>query len=213
MRSKSQNLTRVWDLPTRVFHWTLVVMFALAFLTGDDDHWALFHITAGYTIASLLVFRLIWGYAGTRHARFSDFVKPPREIMQYLRELVGGTTQACAGHNPAGGVSILLLLLSGSLAVLSGVLISEDVDWPILEEIHEGASNFMLLIVALHILGVGVSSLLHQENLVEAMITGLKAQPGGTKPVATHRKLGIALGLAVITFWIWSFKEKLLSLF
>jgi cytochrome b len=212
MKGQRKKATRVWDLPTRVFHWTLVVMFAFAFLTSDDDHWALLHVTAGFSIAGLLIFRLIWGVAGTRHALFSDFLKPPSEVICYLRQMVRGVDHACAGHNPAGGISILLLLLSGLVATLSGILIYEDVDWPMLEEIHEGASNLMLLLVALHILGVGVSSLVHRQNLVASMITGLKSQHPGAVSVANHRKLGIILGLGVIAFWVWSLKDKLHSL-
>ena len=209
MKPERMKATRVWDVPTRVFHWTLVVMIIIAFLTSDDDHWALLHVTAGYTIAGLLVFRVIWGFAGTRHALFSDFIKRPSEVMCYLRALVRGADHSCAGHNPAGGFSILLLLLSGLGATLSGILINEDVDWPMLEEIHEGASNLMLLLIALHILGVGISSLMHRQNLVASMITGLKPQEAGAVSVPRHRKLGIMLGLGVIAFWIWSLKDKL----
>ena len=204
--------TRVWDLPTRVFHWTLVLMFIFAFLTSEDDHWALLHVTAGYTIGGLLIFRVIWGFAGTRHALFSDFLKRPSEVICYLRGLACGADHACVGHNPAGGISILLLLLSGLGATLSGILIYEDVDWPMLEEIHEGASNLMLLLVALHIFGVGASSLVHRQNLVTSMITGMKPQHAGAVSVARHRKLGIILGLGVIAFWVWSLKDKLHSL-
>lgn len=212
MNSQRKKATRVWDLPTRVFHWTLVMMFAFAFLTSDDDHWALLHVTAGYTIGGLLIFRVIWGFTGTRYARFSDFLKRPSEVIYYLRKLVQGDDHACAGHNPAGGVSILLLLLSGLGATLSGILIYEDVDLPMLEEIHEGGSNLMLLLVALHILGVGVSSFVHRQNLVASMITGMKPQHTDAISVSSYRKLGILLGLGVIAFWVWSLKDKLHSL-
>src|SRR5689334_25268350 len=100
----------VWDAPVRVFHWLMVLCFAGAYLTAESERWRLAHVTLGYTMAGLVAFRLLWGWVGTRHARFSSFVRGPEAIARYLRGLVGGRPEHHAGHNPAGALVIVALL-------------------------------------------------------------------------------------------------------
>ncbi len=221
----------VWDIWVRLFHWSLVVLFTVAWFTGEEENDL--HIWAGYAILGLLVFRVIWGFVGSRHARFGDFIRPPAEVVSYLKGLASGRVRHYLGHNPAGGWMILALLLSLSVVTFSGLKVyaieegkgplawtvspsaetypaagyreeweeedeameleeageheeagmeagedeEEEEFW---EEIHEASVNFTLLLVFLHIAGVIVSSRLHRENLVRAMITGYKEPPEGS---------------------------------
>ena len=112
--------TLVWDAPVRVFHWLLAACFAVAWLSAESERWQLLHITAGYTMAGLVVFRILWGLVGTRHARFSDFVRGPRAVAAYLKSLLRGRPEHHAGHNPAGALAILALLALALLTVATG---------------------------------------------------------------------------------------------
>ena len=169
---------RVWDLPTRVFHWSLVASFATAFLTSESERLRDIHVIAGYTLAGLIVFRLLWGFIGGGYSRFAEFLPTPRKLIDYLKSLIDGKPQHYVGHNPAGAVAIFLLLGFGMVAAASGWAVYEDVGGHFMEELHEGAANGMMAIVGIHIAGVIVSSWLHHENLVLAMITGWKTRHG-----------------------------------
>ncbi len=184
----SSKPIKVWDPAVRVFHWALVVAFFLAYLT-EDDFMAL-HVWAGYTVAGLVAFRVVWGLVGPRYARFSNFVFAPGVVVSYLKDIVLLRPRRYVGHNPAAGAMILALLISlvitaatglavygaaenaGPLAVWLGHL-GEESGEPF-EEVHEFFANFTLFLVFLHVGGVLLESLLHRENLVRGMIDGLK---------------------------------------
>lgn len=192
----SGNEIKVWDPLVRIFHWSLVVTFFIAYLSGDE--WESLHVTAGYIVAGLVAFRLVWGLIGTRHARFTDFVFSPATVITYLKELAAHRARRYLGHNPAGGWMVVALLASLALTTLTGMMahgtftVALNVVSPamahddegeegdegeeIFEELHEFFANFTLLLVAVHVAGVLVSSLLHRENLVRAMITGRKSR-------------------------------------
>lgn len=173
MHNETQAV-RVWDLPTRIFHWSLVASFATAFLTAESEKLRDIHVMAGYALAGLIAFRLLWGFVGGTHSRFADFLPTPRRVGDYLKSLIEGRPQHHVGHNPAGAVAIFLLLAFGLAATASGWAVYQDSGGHFMEELHEAAANGMMAIVAIHIAGVVVSSWLHRENLVLAMITGLK---------------------------------------
>jgi cytochrome b len=183
----AQDTVKVWDPLVRIFHWSLVLAFTLAYASGED--WQDLHIIAGYTVGGLVAFRLLWGLVGTRHARFSDFVRSPASVKAYLKQLLGGGARRYLGHNPAGGAMIVLLLVSlvgtvlGGLALyaaedgaglLAGLVPAGHLWEEVFEGLHEFFANLTLLLVFVHVAGVAVSSLLHRENLVRAMITGRK---------------------------------------
>ena len=196
----------VWDLPTRLFHWLLAGTFAGAWLTADSERWINVHVTLGYTFAGLIAFRLLWGFVGTRHARFSSFVTGPRPVLAYLASILKGKPQHHVGHNPAGGWAVLALLGLGIVTSVAGFLTYQDYGGHWLEELHEGAASAMLGLVFVHIAAVALSSLLHRENLVRAMITGLKR---GAQSQAIRRPQWIAAGallLAVAGFWSGAFQ-------
>ena len=163
----------VWDIPTRLFHWSLVLCFIVAYLTSESERLQLWHVTAGYLFGALLLFRLVWGVLGTRYARFSNFVRRPGAVVAYLGSLLTRHPQHYVGHNPAGAWAILGMVGLGMLAVLTGwASFSDYGDW--FGELHEGIVNALLLIIAVHVGGVMVSSLLHRENLVRSMVNGYK---------------------------------------
>lgn len=172
------NKVLIWDAPVRIGHWLLVGAFALAWATGDSEEWRLVHAYAGGTVVGVILFRLLWGFVGTRHARFASFVRGPRAALDYLMGLLHGDEPGYAGHNAAGGWAIIALLALGLLTGVSGWVVYQDSfatiggEW--LEEAHELFANGMLAVAGLHVAGVVVSSLAHRENLVWAMFTGLK---------------------------------------
>ena len=164
----------VWDWPTRLGHWLMAACFLIAYVTGEREAWRLVHVWAGGALAGLIVFRLFWGLAGSRHARFASFVRAPAAAWGYLKGLLLGRVEHHAGHNPAGAFAILALLGLGLAAAASGWLVYQEIgdDW--LEEMHEGAVNALLAVVLVHLAGVLVGSLAHRENLPRAMLTGYK---------------------------------------
>ena len=164
----------VWDLPVRFFHWSLALSFAIAYISAESERWQLIHITAGYVLAALIVFRLIWGFAGSRYARFSEFVRGPAAILDYLKGLLRMQPSHYTGHNPAGALAIVALILLGLVTAASGWATFSEVGGNLLEELHEGAANIMLAIVGVHIAAVLLTSLIHRENLVASMIHGFK---------------------------------------
>lgn len=181
---------RVWDPLVRVFHWSLVAGFATAFIVEDDLLGV--HVWAGYLVLALVAVRLVWGLIGTRHARFSDFVRGPGAVLAYLRDVVSLRAPRYLGHNPAGGAMILLLLIGLAATGISGLALygAEEFAGPladvmrglpsywgdVLEETHEVLANLTLGLILIHVAGVLVSSLLHHENLIGAMISGYKRQ-------------------------------------
>lgn len=198
---------KVWDPLVRLFHWSLVAAFAIAWLSGDEE--SRLHELAGYAIIGLVLVRIVWGFVGTRYARFSDFVYRPSAVLGYAREMLIAKPRHYLGHNPLGGMMILALLVSllaagatglalqgaeqgtgpfaslssGTTVTMPGIIataVADDDDEgdegseEIWEELHEFFANLTLLLVALHIAGVIIGSLVHRENLVRAMFTGRK---------------------------------------
>lgn len=175
----------VWDPFVRLFHWALVLFFFLAYYLEGD--WRELHSHAGYTVALLVSFRIIWGFIGTSAARFANFVVPPRDISAYLSGFVRGTSEPHAGHDPAGAVMILVLLTSLLATTITGMslfamegsgpLVGTFVTrWPghVVEDLHEFFADFTVILVLVHVVGVLVTSRVHQQNLIAAMITGRK---------------------------------------
>lgn len=176
---------RVWDPLVRVFHWSLVGFFALAWATAEEIQFL--HEWSGYAIAALVGFRLVWGVIGTRHARFSDFIYRPSSVKAYLKALFSGRPRHYRGHNPAGGWMVIALLIGLAVLTFSGMaLVATEGEGPLaatwvaglnehlVKEIHEFFANLLVLMVGVHVAGVLVSSLMHRENLVRSMITGRK---------------------------------------
>lgn len=169
-----QNVVRVWDPFVRIFHWSLVASFAIAWLSSED--WRALHIWAGYAAGGLILLRILYGFAGSKNARFTSFVKSPAAIAAYLRDIAQGREKRYLGHNPAGGAMILALIVSMALLCVTGWMQTtaafHETEW--LEVAHELFANGLLALVALHVGGVILASVRHRENLVAAMVTGEK---------------------------------------
>ncbi|MDD2725185.1 MAG: cytochrome b/b6 domain-containing protein [Methylovulum sp.] len=177
-------LIKVWDLPLRIFHWLLVLGFAVAYLTEDDllD----LHVWAGYLVFGLLLFRLVWGFIGNPYARFGNFLCRPVTSFNYLKDIIALKAKRYLGHNPAGAAMIVLLLLSLLMTTLTGFAVygADQAAGPLAsigpahekfwEEIHELFANLSVVLVLGHIAGVAVESFLHKENLARAMVHGNK---------------------------------------
>jgi cytochrome b len=199
----------VWDIPTRIFHWILVLSFSGAFLTGDSERWRDIHVLFGYTVLGLIAFRLIWGFIGSRYVRFAEFVCHPAIVTHYFFRLLKGDAEHPIGHNPLGAVAILLLLLLGITSGISGWAIYEEIggdDW--LEQLHEYSSNVMLAMVLVHITGVLVSSYLQKENLIFAMITGRKHGASNQAISSSYPLIALLLLTVLIGSWIWAWPDS-----
>lgn len=180
----TQELCKVWDLPLRIFHWMLVIAFFIAYFTEDDL--LMVHVWAGYTVFGLLLFRLAWGFIGNHYARFSNFLCKPTDALRYLKDLIASKAKRYIGHNPAGAVMIVLLLLSLLMTTVTGFAVYGadqgagplagigSANEKIWEEVHELSANFTLLLIVIHIIGVAIESYIHRESLAKAMWHGYK---------------------------------------
>lgn len=168
------EMVAVWDPVVRIFHWSLVTGFIAAYASGDE--WDLFHEVVGYVVLTLLAIRILWGFIGSRHARFSNFLYRPRTVLKFLRSSIRFEAPRYLGHNPAGGAMVIALLMAVIGICVTGIFLTTEtyghVKW--LEELHEMLANGTIVLIVLHICGVVLASIEHKENLVTAMFTGKK---------------------------------------
>ena len=173
-RCVRSGAVRVWDGLIRLFHWSLVTLFAIAYFSGDQ--WDTLHDWVGYAIVALVILRVFWGFAGSEHARFADFVRGPVTTMRFLVDSLRLRAQRHLGHNPAGGAMVVTLLVTITVISVSGVMMDMDKFWgeQWVEDLHVMAVKVTLVLVALHIAGVLLASFEHKENLIKSMFTGWK---------------------------------------
>lgn len=195
----SAAVVKVWDLPVRLFHWTLVLSFALAYFTAEF-HIGFLHTPIGYFLSLLLVARVFWGFAGNQYARFRSFIFSPAETVEYLRSMAQNNPRHYFGHNPAGALMVFALLGLLTLIFLTGLVTLAVIDFegPFLfltdyiddetsyavRHLHGWLINVALVMIPLHLLGVVAGSVQHKENLVRAMVTGKK--PKVSSGESTH---------------------------
>lgn len=172
--SDTAPTVRVWDPIVRIFHWTVVAGCVLNLFILEDGGKA--HEQIGYAVAAVLVVRVVWGFIGTRHARFSDFVPSPRGLADYLRAFAKGREPRSLGHNPAGAVMMLLLMALLAVVSATGIMMETDAWWGVewVEELHEVSAEAILWLALLHAAAALLESWRHKENLVLSMITGRK---------------------------------------
>jgi cytochrome b len=188
--------TRVWDLPTRLFHWAFAGLLVFSFISGKAGklEW---HMVSGKLILALLLFRIAWGFAGGGYARFAQFVKGPGETLGYALAMLRGTARRYLGHNPLGGWSILAMLALVALQAGTGLFATDDIytDGPLahlvsdgtkksLTTIHRTWIDYLAILVGLHVLAALFYTFVKKDNLIVPMVTGDKKLNGATPPVA-----------------------------
>jgi cytochrome b len=173
-----QARPKVWDPLVRVFHWSLVLSVLAAWLTRHGG--GAWHEWLGYAALALIALRLVWGFTGSRYARFTQFMRSPANTLDYARRVLSGKEQRHLGHNPLGAWMIVALLLSIAVAGITGWLYTTDRFWGVewMEDLHEAFAIAVLALAAVHVAGVVFSSWRHRENLVAAMLHGRKRAPG-----------------------------------
>ncbi|MGD9183084.1 MAG: cytochrome b/b6 domain-containing protein [Desulfobacterales bacterium] len=208
----------VWDLPTRLFHWLLVVLVVISFVTGKIGGNAMqFHEWSGFTILALLLFRLAWGFIGSRESRFVTFVRSPSAVVRYAATLVRSDSTHLLGHNPLGGWSIIGMLVALFVQAATGLFANDDIitegplfdwvskatsDW--LTRVHKLNQEVIIALVAIHVLAVLFYFFFKRENLVKPMITGVKEWSGTNPQPATGRSwiAAVVAGLAVLAVYL-----------
>ena len=197
----------IWDLPTRAFHWLLVLCFAGAWLTAESERTKLLHLSLGYCAGALVVWRLIWGVLGSRYALFTEFVASPAAAWRYLRSYLPGARDEPApryvGHNPAGAWAVIGLLVLMAASVATGWWAYQDGSPDLAGSLHEAVTQALLLLVGLHVVAVLATCVLQRENLVRAMWTGKKKALPAQGIASTHQLLAIAL-CAAIAWFAWA---------
>lgn len=171
--NKNQSVL-VWDFPVRVFHWLLVVSFAGAWLTSESEAQQMIHYAFGYTAVALVLFRVIWGIVGTRYARFSQFIKGPTETLHHIKSLLTRNQHARIGHNPAGALAMVSLMVLVLLIGLTGYWSVKEFLGDFMSEAHETITNLALGVVVVHIVAAVIMSFMQKENLIRSMVTGKK---------------------------------------
>ncbi len=171
---------KVWDPVVRLFHWTLALG-CIANLTVLREVEPA-HEIVGYVILGAIAIRILWGFVGSAHARFSDFITGPKRLMSYLGSLIRGKAPRYVGHNPGGALMMLALVGLATVCSVTGVMMEQDSFWGVewVEDVHETAANLILALAILHVLAALVESWHHRENLVRSMITGRKRAATGT---------------------------------
>jgi cytochrome b len=215
-RADARGSARVWDLPLRLFHWTLAALVTFSLVSIQlGGFWKDWHMRSGYAILALLTFRTLWGFAGSRTARFASFVRRPRAVAAYVR---GGLRSPPDGHNPLAGWSVLAMLGVLLLQAASGLFSNDGsyTEGPLahlvsnalsdrLSTLHHYGEWAIYALIGLHLAAIGYYSVVRREPLVRAMVTG--DRPGGVAPVRDDvplrlRALLLALLAALLVGWI-----------
>jgi cytochrome b len=180
--------TRIWDLPTRLFHWILVLLVVFSVVSAKiGGGWIDWHMRSGYCILTLLLFRLMWGFAGSFHARFANFMRAPAAVLAYARALRGGTAAVQGGHNPLGAWSVLAMLVVVLVQAVAGLFANDSIasEGPLAKfvsgatsdlftRLHKANQYVIYLLIALHLATIAYYYFARRENLVLPMLTGVK---------------------------------------
>lgn len=205
----------VWDIPVRLFHWTLVLLIAFSWLAAEMN-WMTWHMYSGYAVLTLILFRILWGLIGSTHARFSDFIYGPRALIAYIKTLPSRAAAKFAGHNPLGGISVVLILLCVLVQAGTGLFANDDIinegplfrhiskelsDW--LTTIHKYNFNVLLTLIGVHVAAVLYYLFYKSENLIKPMFTGRKHLPAGVAPAPMRSPALALVVLAVCAAGVW----------
>ena len=205
----------VWDIPTRLFHWLFALSFTVAFITAEAESWAATHVFTGLLTLGLVGYRVIWGVIGSRYARFSSFLFSPATAIRYLLATGNGNAQRHVGHNPAGSWMIYVMLLLGAgIAIFGLATLSSEERF---EDVHQVLANVAIGVIVAHIVGVAVASMLHGENLPQAMVTGRKqgeTEQGirSGRPFSALLMLTLVVSFSVVYWQGWNPQERSVTL-
>jgi cytochrome b len=184
----SEDRRLVWDLPLRLFHWLFAASIIACWITAEAGFdWMPMHFWLGYWTIGLLIFRIIWGFTGPRHARFSSFLASPAAMWRYLRSMTNGGTITTVGHNPLGGIMVIVMLVLVTIQSVTGLFATDEIVWSgpyspavskdsarTLTTLHHTNSNWILAAVALHVMAIAFYGIVKKQNLVASMLTGRK---------------------------------------
>ncbi|MCV6588900.1 MAG: cytochrome b/b6 domain-containing protein [Marinobacterium sp.] len=213
-------MVKVWDLPVRLFHWSLVGLFVFLIISGDlGDDLIEWHFYAGYLLSGLIVFRLVWGLVGSHHARFVNFIRNPLHTLRYSLNVARGKAGHYEGHNPLGALMVVALLGLLAVQVASGLITTDDVIWdgPFYSAVNEEMAELggithhyvqlvLKVLVGLHLLAIVVHKVAFKEALVPAMLHGRKphhpaaVETGAVNPVALVAAAVLAAGWVYYLF-------------
>ena len=211
---------RVWDLPTRIFHWALAVLVGFSFATGKiGGAWMEWHLKSGYAILALLLFRLAWGIAGSPTARFTHFLRGPRAAWNYARDTLASRHPTFPGHNPLGGWMVVLMLLILLLQAATGLFADDDISTqgPLaarvsnawvgrMTTLHKYNEWLVVAAAVLHVAAIAVYRWRFKEDLIGPMLHGWKPVPGESRPPQPARAsslLALALAAIAAAFVYW----------
>lgn len=217
MNSMPTTSVKIWDLPTRLFHWTLVLGMGFMWLSAElGGLWMDWHLSVGIFMLALIIFRIIWGFVGSDTDRFTLFVHAPAKAIQHIKELKAGGTAYYAGHNPLGAWMVVFLLVGVLLQALSGLFVSDDilVEGPLYGLVSESTAgamtsfhhlwfNILLLAALVHILTIGFYKIRKQTNLIKAMVSGSADWPLAQQPIPdplSFKSPWLALSIFIVVY-------------
>ena len=219
--SPQDKPVKVWDAPVRLFHWLLVLLIAFMIVSGKmKGDWMVWHMRAGYAILALVLFRILWGFAGSTYARFSTFLAGPSAAIAFVKKVFARAPAPYASHNPLGGWMVLVMLLALLFQVGTGLFANDDVliEGPLASLVRKDLSdqltswhywnvNLLLALVAAHVVAVGYHAVVMKENLIDAMFTGVKRMPADAPEDAAARFASpwlalVLLGLAALAVYL-----------
>ncbi|TWX47419.1 cytochrome b/b6 domain-containing protein [Colwellia hornerae] len=210
----------IWDLPLRIFHWLFSCTVIASWYTSDQDNNLIeLHMQLGFFALGLLVFRILWGFLGTKHSLFSSFFPTPKRLIKYISDIKNKQVQKSSGHNPLGSLMVILMIVLISLQAISGLFINDDVfsSGPYYDSVskeveqvmvflHHNVFDFMIAAIGLHLLAIVYYVHVKKQSLILPMITGKKLTDKINKAdEITHSKLWLALIilLVVVAFVYW----------
>ncbi len=214
----SKRHVLVWDLPTRLFHWSIAVLVVICVVTGKLGlDWLNVHMIGGYGVLTLVFFRLVWGFVGGRHARFTSFVRGPAAVWRHCVGMFKKDAPRHLGHNPLGGWSVMAMLGALLLQASTGLFASDDIftEGPLyplaskaasdlLTRVHRWNADAIIVLVAIHVLAILFYLIVKHENLIKPMINGRKIWRGPAPPAAANLRAaaviaGICAGVVFLT--------------
>lgn len=207
---------KVWDLPTRLFHWFLVLAYVGAYFTSESEWLLEYHAAAGYIALGLIVFRILWGFTGNRYARFSDFIKGWGEVKSYILRMIRLDIPRFLGHNPAVGLVVLFMLLITAVISLTGVIVYGGEEGRgiavgfftfktaiIVRAIHLFLAYLAVVMIVTHISAALIHHFILKENIIYSMFTGYKEDMESWRERVSHMKRGEGLSVARLIVWIF----------